>query len=147
MRLLMLHVDRFASRVTQKGRSSLVEPAEPPETAVDEALVVLAAAEKGDELAVVEVAGKTASEIAEQAGRVGTTVIVLHPFAHLFGDLAPPHAAVDILSRAASHLAHRGLVVHRTPFGWFNTLELSAKGHPFSRVARTVRAEDPGRGS
>lgn len=140
MRLLMLHVDRFVSRVTERGRSALVEPADPPETVVGEALVVLAAAEKGDELAVTEVAGKTAAEVAEQAGRVGTGVVVLHPFAHLFADLAPPAAAVDILDRVRAHLVHRGLAVHRTPFGWFNTLELAAKGHPLSRVARVVRA-------
>lgn len=139
----MLHVDRFASRVTEKGRSPVVEPAEPPETAVGEALVVLAAAETGDELAVLEVAGKMASEVAEQAGRVGASVVVLHPFAHLFADLAPPAAAVEILTRARDHLVHRGLTVHRTPFGWFNTLEIAAKGHPLSRVARAVRPGDP----
>lgn len=143
----MLHVDRFVSRVTERGRSAVAEPADPPETAVGEGLVVLAAAETGDELAVVEVAGRTAAEIAEQAGRVGATVVVLHPFAHLFAELAPPAAAVDILTRAAAHLTNRGLTVHRTPFGWFNTLEVAAKGHPLSRVARVVRPGEIGRPS
>lgn len=143
----MLHVDRFVSRVTERGRSPVVEPADPSETAVGEALVVLAAAELGDEMAVVEVAGRAAAEVAEQAGRVGAGTVVLHPFAHLFANLAPPAAAVDILRRVACHLAHRGLTVHRTPFGWFNTLEVAAKGHPLSRVARVVRPAETGRSS
>jgi threonyl-tRNA synthetase len=28
--------------------------------------------------------------------------------------------------------------VVRTPFGWFNTLDIQAKGHPLSRVARVI---------
>jgi threonyl-tRNA synthetase len=35
-------------------------------------------------------------------------------------------------------LRQRGFEVTRTPFGWFNTLEIKAKGHPLSRVARRV---------
>ena len=30
----------------------------------------------------------------------------------------------------------------RTPFGWFNILDIRAKGHPLSRVARTIGAEE-----
>lgn len=142
MRLLMLHVDAFACRITERGRSPVVEPPEPRETAVGEALVVLAAAERGDEAAPERVACRAAGEIAGQAGRVKTATVVLHPFAHLFAELAPPAAAVDILRRTASFLAERGLAVYRTPFGWFNTLELRAKGHPLSRVARIVRPDN-----
>lgn len=138
MRLLMLHVDSFACRITEKGRSPVVEPPEPRETVVGEALVVLAAAERGDEAEPEPVAGRAADEIAGQAARVKTSAVVLHPFAHLFADLAPPAAAVDLLKRIEAGLAQRGLTVHRTPFGWFNTLELKAKGHPLSRVARIV---------
>ncbi len=141
MRLLMLHVDAFTCRITERGRSPVAEPPEPCETAVGEALVVLAAAERGDEAAPERVAGRAADEIARQAGRVKADTVVLHPFAHLFAELAPPDAAVDLLRRTAGLLAERGLVVLRTPFGWFNTLELKAKGHPLSRVARIVRPE------
>ncbi len=142
MRLLMLHVDAFGCRITERGRSPVVEPPEPRETVVGEALVVLAAAERGDEAAPEPVARRAAEEIAGQAGRVKAATVVLHPFAHLFADLAPPAAAVDLLRRTADLLAGLGLAVHRTPFGWFNTLELKAKGHPLSRVARTVRPGD-----
>ncbi|MCL4441108.1 MAG: threonyl-tRNA synthetase editing domain-containing protein [Firmicutes bacterium] len=78
MRFIMIHVNSFRSCVTEKGRSRVVEPAEPPETAVGESVVVLASVEAGDE---------------EK---------------------------------------------------WFNTLEIDAKGHPYSRVARVVRAYESG---
>ncbi|HEX7127232.1 MAG TPA: hypothetical protein VF406_15845 [Thermodesulfobacteriota bacterium] len=45
----MLHVDRFASQVTGRWRWAVAEPADPPETAVGEALVarIVRPAERG----------------------------------------------------------------------------------------------------
>lgn len=139
MRFLALHVDSFRSEITQKGRSPLVEPYEEKVTAIDEALLVLVSVEKGDEAAPEGVAEKAAAELQELAGKVGTRRIVLHSFAHLFAELAAPGDAVPILEATAEHLRELGLEVIRTPFGWFNTLEIRAKGHPLSRVARTIR--------
>jgi threonyl-tRNA synthetase len=64
--------------------------------------------------------------------------IVIHPFAHLFGELSSPEAAIEILTLIEEGLARLGFTVLRTPFGWFNTLELRAKGHPLSRIARQI---------
>lgn len=64
--------------------------------------------------------------------------IVIHPFAHLFGDLSSPEAAVEILTLIEEGLAQLGFKVLRTSFGWFNTLEMRAKGHPLSRIARQI---------
>ena len=138
MRFLALHVEQFRSEITEKGRSRLIEPAEPRITEVGEGLVVLSSVEKGDEPAPESVASAAAAEIAGLAGKVAVNTIVLHPFAHLFAELAAPNAAVRVLDLVADHLRDKGYAVQRTPFGWFNTLELKAKGHPLSRVARTV---------
>jgi hypothetical protein len=35
-------------------------------------------------------------------------------------------------------LAEQGYAVEQSAFGWFNRLEIKAKGHPLSRVARQV---------
>jgi hypothetical protein len=35
-------------------------------------------------------------------------------------------------------LAADGYSVSQSAFGWFNRLELKAKGHPLSRIARQV---------
>ena len=52
-----------------------------------------------------------------------------------------PDVAIDVLSRTQQALLEAGLLTYRTPFGWFNTLHIDAKGHPISRVARLVSAD------
>lgn len=142
MRMLILHVDAFRSTITEKGRSSLVEELTPDSktTAVDEALVVLASVEKADEPKPDETAEKAAAAIGQLARRLKVGTVVLHPFAHLFGELSTAQACVKTLKLTEEQLAKERFTVVRTPFGWFNTLELRAKGHPLSRVARIVAA-------
>lgn len=142
MRFLVLHVDYFRSEITEKGRSPLVEPYNERATELRDGLLVLVSVEQGDEAAPDRVAERAAAELVDLAGRVKAKRLVLHSFAHLFAELARPADAVPILDRTAAVLRERGLEVVRTPFGWFNTLEIRAKGHPLSRVARTVRADE-----
>lgn len=142
MRFLALHVDYFNCKITERGRSPLVEEFTDPETTVENALVVLASVEKADEPSLGAVAEGAAEEIAKLADNVKAEAIVLHPFAHLFGELSSPKAAVQILRMVEERLRGKGLQVTRTPFGWFNTLEIKAKGHPLSRVARIITAEE-----
>lgn len=138
MRFLALHVDYFRSEITEKGRSPLVEPFDERATEFRDGLVVLVSVEKGDETDVEGVAEKAAAELADLAGKVGAGRLVLHSFAHLFADLARPKDAVAVLQATEARVRERGLEVIRTPFGWFNTLDIRAKGHPLSRVARIV---------
>jgi hypothetical protein len=142
MRFLAWHVDRFECRITERGRSPLVEEYEDPETVAEEALLVLASVEKGDEAAPERVADKAVAEIAAHAANLKVQTVVLHPFAHLFGQLSKPAVAVQVLKIVEEGLRARGLAVVRTPFGWFNTLDIQAKGHPLSRVARTISGEE-----
>ncbi len=137
MRFLAWHVDRFECRITERGRSPLVEEYDDPATVAEEALLVLASVEKKDESAPGRVADEAAAEIAAHAANLKVQTVVLHPFAHLFGQLSKPAVAVQVLK-----LVEEGLRVVRTPFGWFNTLDIQAKGHPLSRVARTISAEE-----
>jgi threonyl-tRNA synthetase len=142
MRFLAWHVDYFRCRITERGRSPLVEEYEDPETVAEEALLVLVSVEKQDESAPQTVADRATAEIASHAAKLKIGTVVLHPFAHLFGQLSRPAVAVQVLKRVEEGLRARGLVVTRTPFGWFNTLEIRAKGHPLSRVARTTSTEE-----
>jgi len=138
MRFLAWHVDRFECRITERGRSPLVEEYDDPETVTAEALLVLASVEKGDESAPDRVADKAVVEIAAHASNLKVRTVVLHPFAHLFGELSKPAVAVQVLKRVEEGLRSEGLAVIRTPFGWCNTLDIEAKGHPLSRIARTI---------
>ncbi len=142
MRFLMIHVNSFKCRVTEKGRSKFAEQPEPRETAVGEALVVLTSVEKGDETDPETVARKAADEIAANADNLKVRTVVIHPFAHLFAELGKPSVAVKVMQDVRDILASRGYDAIRTPFGWFNTLEINAKGHPYSRVARIITAVD-----
>ena len=137
----MFHVDHFSSEITQKGRSKLIEDPGSIKTEVEGALLVLSSVDKEDEQDPGTVSGKTAEEIKKLAERLKVYTVILHPFAHLFGELSSPEIAVDVLKGTEETLKKEGFQVVRTPFGWFNTLNLRAKGHPLSRVARIVTAE------
>jgi threonyl-tRNA synthetase editing subunit len=101
--------------------------------------VVFAASEAADEATPEQVAERAATAIEDIAGRLGVREIVLHSFAHLFVErLSSPAAAKQILDATERLLRERGYGVEQTAFGWFNRLEMRAKGHPLSRVARKV---------
>jgi hypothetical protein len=137
VRLLIWHVDHFAAEPTQRGRSRVAD-AEPPRVAVDDALVVFAQAERADEAEPDSVAARAAEAIQRVAAQLKVPVVVLHSFAHLFGEPSAPEVARQILDAAQAALAAQGFSVSQTAFGWFNRLEISAKGHPLSRQARQV---------
>ncbi|MCL5076316.1 MAG: threonyl-tRNA synthetase editing domain-containing protein, partial [Chloroflexi bacterium] len=86
MRILMLHVDYFYCKITEKGRSKVVEELRQPETRVDEALVVLSSVERSDEDRAERTAERAAQEITTLARQLKVGSIVLHPFAHLFAE-------------------------------------------------------------
>ncbi len=140
MRALIWHVDSFVSRITEKGRSPVVEPMGERETRVGEALLVLASVEKSDEPAPPVVAERAAGMLADHAHKLKVDTVVLHSFAHLFAELAAPAIAIEVLKLLEDRLTAQGLHVVRTPFGYFNELEIKAKGHPMSRLARTFTA-------
>ena len=141
MRFLMLHVNSFCCTITTKGRSKVYEDYTDPVTRVAEALLVLSSVEQGDERDPALVASRASAEIVKLTTQLKITTVVLHPFAHLFAALSAPDVAIDVLSRVQQTLLTTGLHVWRTPFGWFNSLQIDAKGHPISRVARIVNAE------
>ena len=141
MRFLAWHVDYFGCHITERGRSPVVEEYDDPETTVENALLVLVSVEKGDEKAPETVAERAVVEIAAHTSNLKIESVILHPFAHLFGRLSRPAIAVEVLRMMERGLQDRGLAVTRTPFGWFNTMEIRAKGHPLSRVSRVISAQ------
>jgi len=137
--LLIVHVDSFACTITEKGRSPVIEAPSTATTRIHDGLLVLTSVEKGDESDAAGVVARTAEEIASLAGQLKVEQVMLLPFAHLFAQLAPPGEALALIDRVAAELRARNLTVERPPFGWFHTWDMQAKGHPLSRVARTVR--------
>ena len=137
MRLLIWHVDSFLAEPTERGRSKIADAA-PKAVSVCDGLVVFAACEKRDEPEPEAVAARATAAIVEVAQQLGARTVVLHSFAHLFVELSTPQVARQVLDRIQAMLAEQGYAVEQSAFGWFNRLEIKAKGHPLSRVARQV---------
>lgn len=137
----MLHVDYFSSTVAKRGRSKVVETPSSKSMKVEEALLVLINVEKQDEANPEDISRKTVEEVAKHGNQLKVNTIVLHPFAHLFGEPSEPEVAIEIMKLMEEDLVQKGFSVARTPFGWFNTWELRTKGHPLSRVARKISVD------
>jgi threonyl-tRNA synthetase len=137
MRLLIWHVDSFTAEPTERGRSKLADR-EPQPVSIGEGVVVFAAVEKKDEPEPLAVAARAAPAIAEVARNLGAKAVLLHSFAHLFVELSVPSIARETLNETQRLLEEEGFTVSQSAFGWFNRLEMRAKGHPLSRVARQV---------
>jgi KaiC/GvpD/RAD55 family RecA-like ATPase len=137
VRMLIWHMDLFVAEPEERGRSKVAD-AEPRTVRAEDALVVFAACEKADEAEPASVVARAAAAITEVARQTGTRTVVLHSFSHLFVELSAPALAKRILDSLEIQLAGDGYTVLQTAFGWFNRLEMRAKGHPLSRVARQV---------
>ena len=80
MRFLSLHVNSFCCTITTKGRSQVYEAYDDPVTRVDDALLVLASVERGDERNPQLVAERASAELVKLAAQLKATTVVLHPF-------------------------------------------------------------------
>ncbi len=137
MKILTLHVDYIKFKPLKKALKFAKElsESEKKEQNVSEALVVLAAVEKGDSVAEsVKEFVKNVKDIAEQ---VKAKKIVLYPYAHLSNNLAPPEIAVEVLERAGEELG-KDFKVMKAPFGYYKEFELKVKGHPLSELSREI---------
>lgn len=141
MRFVMWHVDSFRSTITEKGRAKFIEEPLEKETYIEDALIVFTSVEKSDSKNPEKVARKAADTIAEHATNLKVKNIVVHPYAHLFADLGAPSVAVEVMDKTNEFLQMNELNSVRTPFGWFNKLEIFAKGHPMSRIAKTINCD------
>ena len=139
LRFLSFHVNYFWYKVTKKGRSSIIEKIteENKENQVENALVLFISMEKQDETSQGLIK-RSIIEIEKITTQLKISNIVIIPFAHLFGQLSTLEFAFESFKEIESILKLKGFSVIRLPFGWFNELEMKAKGHPLSRISRTI---------
>jgi len=143
MRLLLIHSDHIEYEARKKTK--VAEEDAVIKDALDEALAVFCAVESVDEENIEDAVRQAADEIVATARQLGTTNIMIYPYAHLSSDLASPEAAVSALRGIEEELVGKdGFVVKRAPFGWYKAFSLSCKGHPLSELSRTIA---PGEGS
>ncbi|MBY9005275.1 MAG: hypothetical protein KGD63_00795 [Candidatus Lokiarchaeota archaeon] len=129
----------FKYKVTKKGRSKVIEEIteDNKKNQVQDALVLFVSMEKQDETSL-ELLKRGVIEIEKITNLLKIKNIVLIPFAHLFGNLSTLEFAFESFKKIESILNLKGYSVLRLPFGWFNELEMKAKGHPLSRISRII---------
>ena len=139
MRFLSFHVDHFWYKVTKKGRSKIIEEIteENREGRIEDALVLFISMEKRDE-ENPNLIEKGVSEIEKITNQLKVKNLVILPFAHLFGQLSSLEYAFDAFKKFESIFISKNYTVLRLAFGWFNELEMKAKGHPLSRISRII---------
>src|SRR5436309_1215977 len=144
MRLLLIHADHFEYETLGKA----VKEPEPLQElsrrgGLENGLVVFCTVEKPDEAEPEKVAENAASSIEEVLGWLKTHKVMIDPYAHLSGNLASRDPAIRVLKTLEGHLAAKGYGVSRSPFGWYKSFTISAKGHPLSELSRTIVSQAP----
>ena len=141
---MLIHSDHFEFEV----KSQAIKAAEPiieelKNDSIDDALVVFCTIENNDEQDTDSLILQAADEISKVASNVGTTNILVYPYAHLSDDLGPPSLAIPLLKKLAENLASRGLNVKRSPFGYYKSFKLECKGHPMAELSKSISVEKP----
>jgi threonyl-tRNA synthetase len=105
---------------------------------MEEALCAFIAVEKFDEDDPDAVIAEGAKQIADVAGQVKASRIMIYPYAHLSPNLSSPATAIKILTGMAETLSGNYEVM-RAPFGWYKSFTISCKGHPLSELSRSIK--------
>ncbi len=146
MRLLLVHADRFEYEAREKA---VKEPEPLDEShkkgALENGLVVFSTVEKNDEQEPDQIATNAASSIEEVLGWLKTKKVMVYPYAHLSTSLASREPAISILKALEKKLSQEGYEVSRSPFGWYKSFTLTAKGHPLSELSRTITVDTKSR--
>ncbi|TKJ26254.1 MAG: hypothetical protein CEE42_05435 [Promethearchaeota archaeon Loki_b31] len=139
MRFLSFHCDYFRFKATKRSRSKIFEELteENRENGFENVIALYISVEKRDEDST-EFIPKAIKEIEKIANQLKVSNIIVLSFAHLFGELSNPEFGLKALKNLEKKLIENGFNVLRPPFGWFNELELKAKGHPLSRISRKI---------
>ncbi|MFX1340348.1 MAG: threonyl-tRNA synthetase editing domain-containing protein [Promethearchaeota archaeon] len=139
MRFLSFHCEYFNYMATKRSRSKVYEELteENKEGKLENVIVLFICVEKQDE-DKPDFIEKCIREIEKIINQLKVSNIVILSFAHLFGQLSSPEFGLESLKKLASLLRKKGFTVMRPPFGWFNELEMKAKGHPLSRISRII---------
>tara|TARA_B100000029_G_scaffold216948_1_gene214683 strand:+ start:326 stop:2161 length:1836 start_codon:yes stop_codon:yes gene_type:complete len=116
-----------------KKEISLAEEIEPETIQLDELVVCFIAIEKDDDDNVVH---NAVSQIEESMQKIGSTKLLLYPYAHLSANLASPSTAVSILNSLEKNF--KNIQVSRAPFGWTKSYQIKVKGHPLAESSKII---------
>jgi threonyl-tRNA synthetase len=135
LKVLQLHCTDFTYRVT-KETPVAEHPPDPSEGSYENVLVCFTCYEKQDEGREAEIIGAYVENIKMDTGRIGCKNVLLYPYAHLSHQLGSPRRAKKFLADLVEALGKEGLVISKSPFGWYKAFTLDCKGHPLAEAYR-----------
>ena len=139
MKLLCFQAKRFRWKTHSKTLPEA--PAQDVDQTVEATLVVFihAEARDADEERKTSIQRQTLKHIKWLANKRKLNNIVLHSFAHLGGETAPPAYAEAFIITLAERLRETGYKVWITPFGYFCEWDLSVYGESLAKVWKEIR--------
>ncbi len=132
MRSLILHADKFATKVIEKSKwPKGVCPEEKKFDSEEMAkcLVVFFCVEESDGKEQVDA---IYDEILKTADEVKTKNLMISPFVHLSNKIAKPAVAKQLYEQLMGKFIGSDFVVKSSHFGYHKSLLLDIKGHPGS---------------
>jgi len=138
LQLLLIHSDFIEFEAKRPTKMAEVVEESAKKGRLEEALCAFIAVEKFDEDDPDAVIAEGAKQIADVAGQVKASRIMIYPYAHLSPNLSSPATAIKILTGMAETLSG-DYEVMRAPFGWYKSFTISCKGHPLSELSRSIR--------
>ncbi len=140
MKILTLHSDFIECEAKKKA---IKEPEElkVKKEKIEECLVIFISVEKRDEKNPESSAKNLIENIKDITSQVKEKRIVLYPYVHLTNSPSTPATALKILDIAEKELK-KTFEVHRSPFGWYKSFNISVKGHPLAELSREFGPEE-----
>ncbi len=133
MRILQLHSNFIEYEPIEKEIAS-AEEIEKKRVRLEDIVVVFVAVENEDD----ENVAKTAvDEIKKSLSNLKCNKLLIYPYAHLSSNLASPSTALSVIKSMES-FAKDSIEVHRAPFGWTKSFNISVKGHPLAEHSSAI---------
>ena len=140
MKILALHSD-FIEFEAKKKAIKEPEPLKNKKERIDQSLVIFMSVEQKDEKNPPSTASQCVENIKDIASQVKEKNIVLYPYVHLTNNPSNPQTALQVLDLVEKELK-KEYTVHRSPFGWYKSFNISVKGHPLSELSREFGPDD-----
>ena len=121
------------------GSRSLIEAPEPPPgpITISDTVVVFMEVENSA-TGTPSVLRQTLKHIKWLANKKRMRNVVVHSFAHLGGESAPPGRALQVIEEVAARLRQTGYNVWTTPFGYFCEWDISVHGDSIAKVWKEI---------
>jgi threonyl-tRNA synthetase len=142
MRLLFIHADFMEYESKKKTKFAEEFEDDKKKERIEEALVIFTSVEKEDEGFSEDLIGHYIKNLKEIADQLQVNRIVIYPYVHLTNNPSDPKFARDLVKELEIAVKEKGYEVFRSPFGWYKSFVISAKGHPLSELSREIRISE-----